>query len=151
MTTTHPRHEVEQAVAAYVALRERLDRGEEEWAMFAEVFTDDAVFLDPAWGRVEGRAAIAELMTEAMTGLDGFTYPIDVVAIEGDDVVITWHQVVEGLGLSHRGVSMLHYAGAGRFDREEDLMNVAVVGSDLLAAGWQPGPGFTPPPAEPPR
>jgi hypothetical protein len=29
---------------------------------------------------------------------------------------------------------------------EEEVMNVAVVGADLMAAGWEPGPGFNPPP-----
>jgi limonene-1,2-epoxide hydrolase len=139
---------VAATVEAYLEHRARLDRGEADWAEVADFFTENAVFVDAAWGRVEGRRAIAELLTTAMQGLDGFTYPTDVVAIEGDDVLIAWRQVVEHLGLEHTGVSIVHYAGEGLFDREEDLMNVAVVGGDLLNAGWEPGPGFVMPPPD---
>jgi len=153
MTDPHPPEEVRAAVRAYVERREAIDRGEAAWASLADFYTDDAVFVDAAWGRVEGRAAIAGLMVEAMAGLDGFTYPIDVVAIEGDDVLITWRQVVDGLQLrgrpfQHTGVSILRYAGDGCFSFEEDLMNVALVGTDLLEAGWEPGPAFTMPPPD---
>jgi ketosteroid isomerase-like protein len=152
----HPRPEVEAAVRAYLDHRERLDRGEADWAEVADFFTEDAVFVDAAWGRVEGRAAIAELMTTAMAGLEGFTYPTDAVAIEGDDVLVAWRQVVAGLELrggpfQHTGVSILRYAGEGRFSFEEDLMNVALVGTDLMNAGWEPGPDFTMPPPDVPR
>lgn len=153
MTTPHPRDEVLAAVRAYLDHRERADRGDEPWATVAESFTDDAVFVDAAWGRVEGPAAIAALMTTAMAGLDGFHYPTDAVAVEGDDVLIAWRQVVDGLELrggpfQHTGVSILRYAGDGRFSFEEDLMNVALVGTDLLEAGWEPGPDFTIPPPD---
>ena len=69
MSAAHPRHEVEAAVRAYLEHREALDRGEAEWATVADFFTDDAVFIDAAWGRYEGPAAIAAMMTEAMAGL----------------------------------------------------------------------------------
>ena len=153
MTEPHPRAEVEAAVEAYLDHRAKADRGEEPWDGVAAFFTDDAVFVDAAWGRVEGPAAIGELMTTAMDGLEGFHYPTDVVAISDDDVLIAWRQVVEGLQLrggpfQHTGVSILRYAGDGKFSFEEDLMNVALVGADLLASGWEPGEGFTPPPPD---
>jgi len=47
--------------------------------------------------------------------------------------------------------SILRYAGDGRFSYEEDLLNMAHVLEDLAASGWRPGPGFTPPPADPVR
>lgn len=154
VTGPHPRAEVEQAVGRYLDHRAALDRGEAPWSSVADFFTEDAVFVDAAWGRVEGRAAIAQLMDEAMAGLDGFCYPTDVAAIDGDDVLLKWRQVVSGLpggDCEHTGVTILRYAGGGLFSFEEDLMNVAVVGADLLNAGWVPGPGFTMPPADPPR
>jgi ketosteroid isomerase-like protein len=152
MPDPHPRAEVASAVRAYLEHREKLDRGEAQWATIADFYTEDAVFIDAAWGKIEGRAAIAAMMTEAMAGLDGFTYPTDTVAIEGDDVLIAWRQVVAGLSLGggpleHTGVSIMRYAGEGKFSYEEDLMNVAKVGADLMAAGWEPGPDFTMPPS----
>ncbi len=153
MTAAHPSEEVDAAVARYIERREAIDRGEASWVSLADFYTEDAVFVDAAWGRVEGRAAIAELMVEAMAGLEGFTYPIDVVAIEGDHVLIAWRQVVDGLQLrggpfQHTGVSIMRYGGDGCFSFEEDLMNVALVGTDLVDAGWEPGPGFTMPPPD---
>jgi hypothetical protein len=64
--------------------------------------------------------------------------------------------VVAGLELrggpfQHTGVSILRYAGEGLFSYEEDLMNVALVGADLMNAGWEPGPDFTMPPPDVPR
>ena len=96
MTESHPRSEVEAAVATYLEHREAVDRGEAEWGTVAQFFTDEAVFIDAAWGRHEGPEAIGTMMTAAMAGLDGFSYPTDVVAIEGDDVLIAWRQVVAG-------------------------------------------------------
>ena len=154
LTEPYPRAEVEQAVRRYLDHRQALDLGEAPWSSVADLFTEDAVFIDAAWGRVEGRAGIAQLMDDAMAGLDGFSYPTDVVAIADDDVLIKWRQVVSGLpggDCEHTGVTILRYAGGGLFSFEEDLMNVAVVGADLLNAGWVPGPGFTMPPADPPR
>jgi ketosteroid isomerase-like protein len=153
VTTIHPPDEVRAAVDAYVEYRERIDRGEADWSGLARFYTADAVLVDPAWGRVEGRAAIEALFKEAMAGLDGFTYPIEFTAISGNDVVVKWLQVAAGLGpdgrpLVHSGVSTMLYAGDGLFSYEEDLMNVAQVGADLVAAGWRPGPGFTPPPPD---
>ncbi len=152
MTDTHPREEVEAAVDAYLAHRDQCNRGEVPWSSVIQFFTEDIEFVDAAWGRHHGREAVARMMDEAMRGLDGFSYPTDVVAINGDDVLITWRQVVTGLPgrdepLAHTGVTILRYAGDGLFSFEEDLMNVAVVGQDLVDAGWQPGADFIAPPA----
>ncbi len=155
-STLFPRDEVQRAVDDYVDYRERLDRGDVDWPGLARFYTHDAVFIDPAWGRVEGRDGIAHLFRTAMAGLDGWTYPIEFTAISGNDVVVKWLQVIPGLlpngqPLVHSGVSTMVYAGNGEFSYEEDLMNVAQVTEDLAKAAWQPGPGFTMPPGEPDR
>ena len=51
---THPLPEVRAAVDAYVELRRQIEAGESTWLDLAQLFTDDAVYVDPAWGRVEG-------------------------------------------------------------------------------------------------
>jgi hypothetical protein len=48
-------------------------------------------------------------------------------------------------------MSTLHYAGDGKFDYEEDLLNMVHVLEDLQADGWRPDPGFRPPPDTPNR
>ncbi len=90
-----PREEIHETVARYVELREQIDRGEKQWIEIADFFTDDAVFIDPVWGRIEGIEGIRELYSEGMAGVD-FTFPIDFTAISGNWVVVKWRQVLPG-------------------------------------------------------
>lgn len=51
---THGRDEVQAAIDRYIAVRDQINAGNGTWRDLAQFFTDDAVFIDPAWGRVEG-------------------------------------------------------------------------------------------------
>jgi len=152
---TFPEDEVRAAVDRYLALRGRLDRGEGEWTEIADLFTDDAVYVDAAWGRVEGREAIRQFFADAMAGVD-FTFPVDFFAVSGNWVVVKWRQVLPGSRPDGRpwqqsAVSTMLYAGEGLFRYEEDLMNLLHAIEDVAASGWQPGPGFNAPPEVPDR
>ncbi|HEX2381099.1 MAG TPA: nuclear transport factor 2 family protein [Acidimicrobiales bacterium] len=142
--------EVEAAVAAYVDLRERIERGEATWTDLAGIFTDDAVFIDPAYGRVEGLDAIRIFLDESMRGLEDWRFPIEFTAVDGDNVVIKWTQVLPN-GRLQSGYSRLIYAGDGKFRYEEDQLNMVHVLSDMKSMRWRPAPDFVPPPAEPNR
>jgi hypothetical protein len=153
---SHPRDEVESVVARYVELRERIGRGEATWTALADLFTDDAIYIDPAWGRIEGIDEIRTFLHESMVGLEDWTFPVEYTAIDGDNVVIKWTQILpgrrpDGSPYSQSGYSTLIYAGDGKFSYEEDLLNMAHVLEDLAASGWKPGPGFNLPPANPNR
>ena len=52
----------------FVARREEIDRGEERWSSLADFFTEDAAYIDPAWGRIEGREGIRTFFEESMAG-----------------------------------------------------------------------------------
>jgi len=134
----------------YVALRRSIDAGEAAWQDLARFYTDDAVYIDPAWGRVEGGARIAEFMDESMRGLEDWRFPIEAAAVDGDEVLVKWTQVLPS-GKRQTGVSSMRYAGDGKFDHQEDLLNMVHVLEDLQADGWRPGPGFVAPPANPNR
>jgi limonene-1,2-epoxide hydrolase len=153
---SHPRAEVEATVERYRATREAIGRGELWWPALADLFTEDAVYIDPAWGRIEGRDEIRTFMEESMTGLEDWEFPIEFIAIDGDQVVIKWTQVLpgerpDGGRWTQSGYSTLLYAGDGRFSYEEDLLNMAHVIEDIVASGWMPGEGFAAPPANPNR
>ena len=155
-TNTQRTREVEAALRSYVELRERITAGEATWVDLAELFTDDVVYIDPAWGRVEGRSDLVEFLVDSMRGLEDWEFPIDFTAIDGDNVVIKWRQVLpgsrpDGTRYQQSGVSTLVYAGDGLFSYEEDLLNMTHVLEDLGASGWRPGPGFSAPPANPDR
>ena len=152
----HTTTEVRAAVDAYVAMRERIEAGDASWIDLAGFFTDDAVYIDPAWGRIQGIEEIRAFLVDSMRGLEDWRFPIRTVAIEGDDVITVWSQILpgrrdDGTPYQQTGVSMLRYAGDGRVSYEEDLLNMAHVLEDLSASGWQPGSGFTPPPPNPIR
>ncbi|MFM7060398.1 MAG: YybH family protein [Actinomycetes bacterium] len=152
----YPREEIEAVMDRYVALRRAIDAGERAWIDLLEFYTEDAVYIDPAWGRVEGRDAIASFMVESMTGLEDWTFPVEFTAIAGDDVAVKWLQILpgtrpDGSPWVQSGWSRLVYAGEGRFGYQEDMLNMSHVIEDMRASGWRPGPGFTAPPAEPDR
>ena len=116
----HPTTEVRAAVDAYVAMRERIEAGDATWIDLAGFFTDDAVYIDPAWGRIQGIDEIRAFLVDSMRGLEDWRFPIRTVAIEGDDVITVWSQVLpgqrdDGTPYQQTGVSMLRYAGEGKF------------------------------------
>jgi ketosteroid isomerase-like protein len=149
--------EARAAYARYVAERGRAEAGEITWSALAEAFfTEDAVFIDPAWGRSEGREEIARFFDASMRGLDGWTFPEEVTVAEGGRVMSLWWNRLPGAGPDGRphqapGMSLLHYAGGGRFSYELDVLNMAEVGELIGAAGWAPAAGFVMPPAAPVR
>ena len=154
--STYPRSEVEKAVEAYCDLRSRIEAGEAAWVDFADLFTEDVVYIDPAWGRIEGREALRRFLDESMRGLEDWRFPISFTAIDGDHVVVKWTQLLpgtrpDGRPYAQSGVSTLIYGGDGRFRYGEDLLNMAHVLEDLRASGWRPPPEFVAPPAAPVR
>jgi ketosteroid isomerase-like protein len=140
----------------YLAARRRAERGEVGWDALGDYFTEDAVFVDPAWGRVEGRDAILRFLRESMAGLEGWTFPQEWQMVEGDRLVTRWMNRLpgrraDGSFYEAPGISVLTYAEGGRFSREEDLLNMVHVVEVIRESGWRPGPGFNPPPRTPDR
>jgi hypothetical protein len=91
-----------------------------------------------------------EFFDESMRGLEDWRFPIEAAAVDGDEVLVKWTQVLPS-GKRQTGVSSMRYAGDGRFDHQEDLLNMVHVLEDLQADGWRPGPGFVSPPPAPNR
>ena len=147
--------EARDAYARYCQARIRIDAGELAWSALDEFFTDDAVFIDPAWGRVEGIDNLREFWVESMVGLEGWSFPEAWTMVEGNRVVSMWWQDmgdgVDGAPVRCPGISILYYAGDGKFAYEHDLMNMAHVMEAITASGWTPSGDFNMPPAEPVR
>ncbi len=151
---SHPRAEIEATVARYVDLRERIDAGDKTWTDLLEFFTDDVVYIDPAWGRIEGLEAVRRFMVDSMAGLDDWTFPVEFTAIDGDNVVVKWTQVIpraDGSASTQSGYSRLVYAGGGKFRYEEDLLNMVHVLDDMRSSGWRPTGPINMPPEQPNR
>jgi ketosteroid isomerase-like protein len=153
----HPREEVEATVERYIAVRDEINAGRGTWADLAQFFTDDAVFIDPAWGRVEGLDEMRRtVFGEAMVGLEDWDFPTEFYAIDGDQVLVKWLQVLpgrrgDGSQYMQSGCSTLLYAGNGKFSYEEDLLNMKHVFEDMRESGFRPPPGMGLPPDRPNR
>lgn len=157
-TGAHPREEVQAAVDRYCELRQRIEEGLEPDAFGAltDLYTDDAVYVDAAWGRIEGKEAIGHWLVHSMVGLDDWRFPVEFTAVSGDDVVVKWTQIIPGTRPGGRpftqsGYSRLRYAGDGKFSYEEDTYNMVHVLEDLEASGWQPTEPMNVPPQHPER
>jgi ketosteroid isomerase-like protein len=153
---SHPRDEILAAHQRYVATRGRVEAGELGWDALAGFFTDDATFIDPAWGRIEGIAAIRRFLVESMAGLEDWSFPHDWTSVDGDRVVSGWRNRLpgrraDGSFYEAPGISVLEYAGGGRFRYEQDLLNMVHVGELIRESGWKPGPSCNPPPRQPVR
>ncbi len=137
---THPREEVQAAIEHLIAVRDEINAGKKPWSAMAELFTDDAIFIDPAWGRVEGIEEMkATVFGDAMVGLEEWQFPTEFYAIEGDYVLVKWKQILpgsrpDGRPYEQSGVSTMIYAGDGKFCYEEDLLNMVHVFEDMKAS-----------------
>jgi len=141
----------------YVEARGRVEAGEMPWSALAEqFFTEDAVYIDPAWGRYEGREAICRFMDESMQGLDDWTFPEEWTMVDDDRIVSFWWnrlpgQRPDGSPWQAPGVSILDYAGEGKFSRSLDILNMAEIMELIGDSGWVPTAETNLPPKRPDR
>jgi len=150
-------HESLATYERFVATRDQIDVGEQPWAALAEFFTEDAAYIDPAWGRIEGRAAIAEFFTKSMAGLTGYGWstPENWTMASGHRLVSQWDQVLghkpDGTAWMVPGLSILYYAGDGLFCYSHDMLNMTHVGQVMRDMEWKPPAQFNMPPRQPNR
>jgi len=129
--TTFPRAEIADTVARFERANQRSEaRG--DWAELADFYTDDAVYTYvglAAGGAVEarGRDEIRRIvMGRDMGPYRGWTFPYEWVAIDGTRVVTRWWnrapgRRADGSFIQCPGMSVLEYAGGGRFSSQFDL------------------------------
>ena len=103
-----------------------------QWDEWADMFTDDAVYIEHLYGRFEGREQIREWITSTMSVWpnSAFTsFPVEWYTIDADRgwvIAHIWNRLEDpGDGSIHQeyNLSVLHYAGDGRWSFEEDIYN----------------------------
>ena len=137
------RDELEQAFASYqrVALRAGTTG---DWNAWADVFTEDATYVEHVFGTFGGREAIRRWITTTMSTFPGNAmphFPIDWYVIDeerGWVVCQVWNRMADpGDGSVHQAYNftLLKYAGDGLWSYEEDIYNPAQFAEML--SGWQ--------------
>ncbi len=137
------RAEIEQAFAAYQrAAADAARTG--DWGPWADLFTDNAVYVEHHYGTFEGRDAIRSWISGCMAEYPGSAmteFPIGWSVLDeerGWIVCQVWNRMGDpGDGSIHEeyNLTVLHYAGDGRWSYEEDIYNPARFGS--MVARWE--------------
>lgn len=131
MTEVFSRAELDAAFEGYQAAVRRARAGS-DWRLFADLFTEDADYNEHAYGRLHGRPAIADWVVATMTTFPGnamVDFPVtwSVLDPERGWIVCEIQNVMSdpGDGSRHESpnLTVLHYAGSGRFGYEEDVYN----------------------------
>lgn len=149
--------EAQETYERFVALRDEIDRGGRPWSDLADFFTEDGVYIDPAWGRIEGRENIRDFFERSMAGLtgNGWSTPENWTMVENHRLVSQWDQILghkeDGTPWLVAGLSILYYVGDGRFCYSHDMLNMTHIGETMRAMGWSPPAEFNMPPRRPNR
>jgi hypothetical protein len=147
--------EARETYQRLVAVRDEIDQGKRGWGDLADFFTEDAVYIDPAWGRQETREGIRSFFIASMAGLTGcgWSTPERWIMVDGCRLVSQWDQVLgtkeDGTEWVVPGLSILYYAGEGLFCYSHDYLNMTFIGETMKAMAWRPTSDFNMPPAKP--
>jgi hypothetical protein len=139
------RDEIERAYAHYREVATRCGRAG-QWDDWADLFTEDARYVEHLYGTFEGREAIRQWITTTMADFPNnemTDFPADWWVIDEEKgwvICAVWNRMQDvGDGQVHQAInwSRLDYAGDGLWSYEEDIYNVSEFGDmikDYLAA-----------------
>lgn len=143
------REELKKALAIYNEARDESSRTG-DWSIWASVFTEDALYVEHAFGDFRGREAIREWITKVMAPFPHMTFPQDWVAFDEEDgaIVFQCQNRLEhptdpnGEPFQFPSWTRLLYAGNGLFSYEEDVYNPARDANRVIRAWLKAGGKF---------
>ena len=136
-------HELDAAFATYQQVAAEAARSG-DWNRWAELFTEDAEYVEHLYGTMQGREAIRAWITETMGTYPGnamVAFPIGWSVLDHDKgwvVCQVWNRMDDpGDGSVHEAynVTLLKYAGDGLWSYEEDVYNPAHFAS--MIGAWE--------------
>ena len=123
----------EELQAAFEHYNEARIRSQEtgDWSIWAGVFSEDAHYIEHAYGEFDGRAAIEKWIVAVMAPFPDMTFPQDWHVIDEANGAVLFqcqnrlpHPTdPEGEPFSFPNWSRLVYAGGGLWKSEEDVYN----------------------------
>ena len=136
------REEIEQAFEGYQqAVRQACATG--DWNLFADLFTEDATYVEHLFGRMEGREAIRAWITRTMAqwpGTEMNAFPIGWYIVDEDrgwiacEIFNRMRDPGDGSVHEETNLTLLKYAGDGMWSYEEDIYNPASFAQ--MVRGW---------------
>ena len=128
----YPRAELEAALRVYNDARDRAS-STGDWGVWADLFTEDADYVEHAYGVFKGRNQIRDWITKVMAPFPHMTFPQDWVAYDEETGAIVFQcqnrlehpSDPEGAPFQFPSWTRLVYAGNGKFSYEEDVYNPA--------------------------
>jgi len=140
---SYTRAEMEEAFAHYQKVAAEAARSG-DWRPWAELFTDDATYIEHVFGQFTGPDQIHAWITKTMAtppNDEMREFPIDWAVIDeqrGWIVAAIWNRMTDpGDGQLHQAINwtLLKYAGANKWSWEEDLYNPLEFAS--MIKDWQ--------------
>lgn len=143
------RAEIEEAFENYKRVRDEASRTG-NWNIWADLFTEDAHYVEHAYGELEGREAIRKWICDVMAPFPTMTFPEGWSVIdEKTDAVVweVWNNLPEpfredGSAYGFPNWSRLLYAGNGLWRGEEDIYNPKKDAPEVFRAWIKAGGQF---------
>lgn len=139
----------EELYEAFQKYNEARDQASQtgDWSIWAAVFTEDAHYVEHAYGELHGRAAIEDWITKVMAPFPTMTFPQDwwVIDVPNGAVVFQCQNELpppydeNGVPFRFPNWTRLVYAGDGRWKSEEDIYNPVRDAPSVFKAWRQAG------------
>ncbi len=125
--STFSRAEVETAFHQFIALGDQCAESR-DWAPWADVHTEDGLWVEHHLGTHRGREAIRETIIEVMKPVPMMYFPVEWFIIDGNRVAsYIWQQMPDPKGgddtYRFGCITVLDYAGNGLWSLQEDVYN----------------------------
>ncbi|MGZ4524603.1 MAG: nuclear transport factor 2 family protein [Mycobacteriaceae bacterium] len=140
-----PRWSAQELDAAFTQFQATVEKATTSgnWSPFADLFTEDASYIEHAYGNFAGREEIRSWVVKTMTSFPGnhmthFPATWDVVDVERGRVICEIQNPMrdpgDGSGHQSPNITILTYAGDNLWSCEEDVYNPMEFSA--MAMGW---------------